>query len=181
MRAAATSGDRITVFDAAQTVDLDRLDHDLRPALAPAAELFRKIIEQVDTHFSLLRRSRTAAGLDNSINSGAWVDAAFALIETATPNWKPLRLIYEDGEWHCSLSRQPHVPVVLDDTVEASHEVLPLAVLRALIEVHRRSTASRATTSPIPQIHAMREQTICCDNFAQAAHSGFVNATMPVL
>ncbi len=154
------------MFDAAQTVDLDRLDDDLRLAPAPARELFRKIIEQVDTHFSSVRRSEKAAGLDDLIDAGAWVDAAFALIETATPKWKPRRLIYEDGEWHCSLSRQPHVPMVLDDTVEASHEVLPLAILRALIEVHRRSPASWATTSPIPQIQAMPEQTICCDNFA---------------
>ena len=154
------------MFDAAQAAELDRLDGHLRLAPAPARELFRKIIKQVDTHFSSRWRSGQAARLDNLIDAGAWVDAAFALIETATPNWKPRRLIYEDGEWRCSLSRQPHVPMVLDDTVEASHEVLPLAVLRALIEVHRRSPGIRGTTSPVPQIQAMPEQTICCDNFA---------------
>ena len=154
------------MFDAARAVDLDRLDDDLRLALAPAPELFRKIVEHVDTHLSSLWRSGKATRLDGLIDAGAWADAAFALIETATPNWKPRRLIYEDGEWRCSLSRQPHVPMVLDDTVEASHEVLPLAVLRALIEVHRRSPGIRGTTSPVPQIQAMPEQTICCDNFA---------------
>ena len=154
------------MFDAAQAVELDRLDDDLRLAPAPAPELFRKIVEHVDTHLSSRWRLGKTTYVDGLIDAGAWVDAAFALIETATPKWKPRRLIYEDGEWRCSLSRQPHVPMVLDDTVEASHEVLPLAVLRALIEVHRRSPGIRGTTSPVPQIQAMPEQTICCDNFA---------------
>jgi hypothetical protein len=154
------------MFDAAQDFDLDRLDDGLRLALAPAPELFRKVIEHMDTHLSSLRRSGKAARVDSLIDAGAFADAAFALIEIATPNWKLRRIIYEDGEWLCSLSRRPHVPVVLDDTVEASHEALPLAVLRALVEVHRRSPAAGGTTSPVPQIQAMPEQTICCDNFA---------------
>jgi len=154
------------MFDAARAVDFDRLDDDLRLAVAPAPELFRKIIEHVDTHLSLLRRSGKAARVDSLIDAGAWADAAFALIEIATPNWKLRRLIYEDGEWLCSLSRQPNMPVMLDDTIEASHQALPLAILRALVEVRRRSPASRGATSPVPQIEAMPEQTICCDNFA---------------
>jgi hypothetical protein len=154
------------MFDAARALDLDRLDDDLRLAPEPAPELFRKIIEHVDTHFSSLRRSGNAARVDSLIGAGAWADAAFALIEIATPNWKLRRLVYEDGEWLCSLSRRPHVPMVLDDTVEVGHPALPLAVLRALVEVRRRSPASRGTTSPVPQIQAMPAQTICCDNFA---------------
>jgi len=154
------------MFDAAQAVDLDRFDDYLRLAPAPAAELFRKIIEHVDTHLSSLRRSGKAARVDSLIDAGAWVDAAFALIEIATPNWKLRRLVYEDGEWLCSLSRRPQIPVVLDDTAEASHEALPLAVLRALVEALRRSPAAGWTTSRVPQIQAMPAQTICCDNFA---------------
>jgi len=154
------------MFDAARAVDFDRLDDDLRLAVAPAPELFRKIIEHVDTHLSSLQRSGKTARVDSLIDAGAFADAAFALIEIATPNWKLRRLAYEDGEWLCSLSRQRHLPVVLDDTAEASHRALPLAVLRALVEALRRSPAVRGTTSPVPQIQAMPEQTICGDNFA---------------
>jgi hypothetical protein len=165
-RPAAIPGDRITVFDAAQAVDLDRLDDELRLAPVPAPELFRKIIEHTDTHFSSRWRSEKAARVDSLIDAGSWTDAAFAIIEIGTPNWMLRRLIYEDGEWLCSLSRQPNIPVMLDDIIEACHEALPLAVLRAIVEARRRSPAGRETNSPVPQIPAMPEQTMCCDNFA---------------
>ena len=47
------------------------------------------------------------------------------------PGWKLRRLICENGEWFCSLSRQPNLPAALDDTADASHDVLPLAILLA--------------------------------------------------
>ena len=159
-------GDRIVMLDAAQIVGLDRLDDDVRLAMEPGPELFCKTIEQVDTCRLLLRRSGQADRVDSLIKAGAWTEAAFALIVIATPNWKLRRLIYEDGEWICALSRQPNMPVVLDDAIEASHQVLPLAVLRAFIEVRRRNPAGQETTSPVPQIQATPEQTVCCDNFA---------------
>jgi hypothetical protein len=165
-RAAATSGDRITVLDAAQAVDLDRLDDDLRLAPVPTPELFRKIIEHTETRVSSRWRSEEATRVDSLIDAGSWTEAAFAIIEIETPNWMLRRLIYEDGEWICSLSRQRHLPVVLDDMVEAGHAALLLAVLRAVVEVRRGRPAIGETTSPVPQIQAMSEQTICCDNFA---------------
>ena len=59
----------------------------------------------------------------------AWNDAALALVELELPAWKLRRLVHENGKWHCSLSRHPNLPVALDDTATASHEVLPLAIL----------------------------------------------------
>ena len=49
------------------------------------------------------------------IQSSSWIDVALALIEIV-PGWKLRRLAYDDGEWHCSLSKQPNLPVELSTT-----------------------------------------------------------------
>ncbi len=38
------------------------------------------------------------------VESGAFTDAALALLELGIPHWELRRLIYDSGEWHCSLS-----------------------------------------------------------------------------
>src|SRR6476659_10952614 len=97
--------------------------------------------------FDLLTNQRrltpppTAARIDQLIEARAWDDAALALIELELPAWKLRRLVYEDGEWLCSLSSHPNLSVALDDTVDARHEVLPLAILSAFIEARRRASA----------------------------------------
>ena len=72
--------------------------------------------------------------IDELIEARAWNDAALTLVELELPAWKQRRLIYEDGKWHCSLSRHPNLPVALDDTATASHEVLPLAYWLRLLK-----------------------------------------------
>ena len=62
--------------------------------------------------------------LDRLIEAGAWADAAIALVRLELPNWSLRRLVYEDGEWLCSLSRQPNLPIFLDEPGEGSHAVL---------------------------------------------------------
>src|SRR5262249_43405584 len=77
------------------------------------------------------------------IESGAFADATLALLELELPQWRLRRLIREDDEWHCSISKQLGLPVELDDMAEASHESLSLAILSALVEARRHSlTAS---------------------------------------
>jgi len=105
--------------------------------------------------------------LDQLIEAGAWSDAALALIELELPAWKLRRLVYEDGEWFCSLSKQPNLPVAIDDTADARHEVLPLAILSAFVEARRGTSAARETSSPIvPRVQPTSGIVICCDNFA---------------
>jgi hypothetical protein len=65
------------------------------------------------------------------IEAAAWADAAITLVGCELPNWKLRRLVYEDDEWLCSLSRQTNLPIFLDEPAEGSHAVLALAVLRA--------------------------------------------------
>jgi hypothetical protein len=157
--------DRI-MFDAAQAIELDRLNDALRLAPVLVPELFHKIVESACMRLPSLRSSGNAARIDRLIASGAWTDAALALIELELPNWKIRRVVLENGEWLCSLSRQPTMPVILDDPVEASHEMLPLAILRAFVEARRRSTLVRQAVSAVPQVRPADERLICCDNFA---------------
>ena len=101
------------------------------------------------------------------IESGAFADATLALLELELPQWKLRRLIYEDGEWHCSLSKHIGLPAELDDMAEASHESLPLAILTALVEAQCHSlTAGEARPKSVPQVRPTQAYAICCDNFA---------------
>jgi hypothetical protein len=101
------------------------------------------------------------------IESGAFADATLALLELELPQWKLRRLIYEEGEWHCSLSKHIGLPAELDDMAEATHESLPLAILSAFVEARRHSlTAGEDRPKSVPQVRPTRSYPICCDNFA---------------
>jgi hypothetical protein len=111
------------------TSGLQRHAHALTP------DLISNVIADACTRLPAMKRAGKAARIDQLIETGAWDDAALALIELELPAWKLRRLVYEDGEWLCSLSKQPNLPVGLDDTADASHEVLTLAILSACIEL----------------------------------------------
>jgi len=105
--------------------------------------------------------------LTRLIASGAWIDALVALIELELPQWTIRRLVHEDRAWHCSLSKQPGLPVELDDMAEAVHETLPLAVLGALLEARRMNLAASETrSSAVPLVRPAGGVAVCCDNFA---------------
>jgi hypothetical protein len=142
----------------------DRLNDTLRGASAPSADLFAKIAAGSRRSASAFGKAGKASRVDHLIEAGAWTDAALASIELELPGWKLRRLVYENGEWLCSLSRYPNLPLTLDESVDASHEVLPLAILQALVEV-RLSDGAGEMTSSVPQIRPLGEFAICCDNF----------------
>jgi hypothetical protein len=75
--------------------------------------------------------------LTNCSRPGPWADAATALVELELPARKFRRAVYEGGERLCSLSRQPNLSLELDDTVDARHEKLALAILRAFVETRK--------------------------------------------
>ncbi len=154
------------MLGAEQAIALDRLDDALRLAPAPKRELFCNVIDGGGMRLRALRQSGNATRIDRLIEAGAWTEAAFALVELEMPAWKLRRLVYENGEWLCSLSRQPHLPIELDDPVEASHDLLPLAVLRALVEARRQSHNALGTNAAVPAVQPTSGRTICCDNFA---------------
>src|SRR5262245_14158540 len=83
----------------------------------------------------------TAAGVDGAtpgphrvrrrIAAQGWIDAALALVEHAVPRWTSARIIFDEGQWHCALTKHSQVPDWLDDAIEARHHALPLAILAA--------------------------------------------------
>src|SRR3954471_19018886 len=89
-------------------------------------------------------------GIRQLIEAGACVDAALALIALELPQWTLRRVLYEDGEWHCSLSGQPQLPIELDEVAEGSHAALPLAVLIALLHARRDLTGRERSASGEP-------------------------------
>ena len=146
---------------------LDRLTEQLRLAPTLTADLVSDVVADACTRILVLNRAGKAVWIDRLIEAGAWSDVALALIEFELPTWKLRHLIYEDGEWFCSLSKQPNLPVALDDTADARHEVLPLAILSAFVEARRKTSAVREPNLPaVPQVRPTSGNTICCDNFA---------------
>jgi hypothetical protein len=146
---------------------LDRLTEQLRLAPALTPDLIFNVVSDACTRLPVLKEAGKATRIDQLIEAGAWSDAALALIELELPAWKLRRLVYEDGEWLCSLSEQPYLPVALDDTADASHQVLPLAILGAFLAARRRMSAAREAGSPtVPQVRPTSDYAMCCDNFA---------------
>jgi hypothetical protein len=152
-------------FGADQTVLLDRLDSELRIAPGVARGMLAKIVGSACSRIPVLGCEKVSR-IDRLIEAGAWTDAALALIELELPAWKVRRLLYENGEWFCSLSRHPGLPAAFDESADANHEILPLAVLRAFIEAQRRSVMPSEFATTVPRFRPMTEAVLCCDNFA---------------
>ena len=81
-------------------------------------DLIYRTVSDAFTRLPLLKAGE-ASRIGRLIEAGAWSDAALTLLELELPAWKLRRLVYEDGEWFCSLSKQPNLPVAIDDTREA--------------------------------------------------------------
>ena len=144
----------------------DRLMARLRLAAAVTPELMSDIVAGACVRFQVFRRLGKTARLEKLIAAAAWSDAALALIEIELPAWTLRRLVYDDGEWFCSLSKQPNLPIEFDDTADARHGVLPLAILGALIEARRSSDVARDTDPPTVRQARLPNTAFCCDDFA---------------
>jgi hypothetical protein len=116
---------------------LDGLTQRLRVAASLTPDLIADVVSHACARLPALEKAGRTAQIDRLIEASAWSDVALALIEIELPMWKLRRLIYEDGEWFCSLSKEPNLPVQFDDTADARHDVLPLAILSAFVEARR--------------------------------------------
>jgi hypothetical protein len=150
------------LFDPKHENTSQRLIDELARLSAPTAELFSEIVVRTCTRVPALNSGLNR--LEPLIAAGAWSDAALTLIELELPQWKLRRLVFDEGEWICSLSRWRNLPEGIDDTIDAHHEVLPLAILGAFLEARRDSSMPRQTT--VPRIRAEASAGTCCDNFA---------------
>ena len=141
------------------------LEERLRRPHALTPDLMSDVIANACTRFAAHGPAPNAR-VNQLIEAGAWTDATLAMIEVEMPYWTLRRIVNEDGEWLCSLSKQPNLPVTLDDTADASHQVLPLAILGALLEARRQTEVMRETGSQaVPQVRPTSGYAVCCDNF----------------
>src|SRR5215470_5213646 len=153
-------------FDRHHEEVLRALQEQLRRARTITPGLMAEVIARACRRLQVLHRAAKAR-VSRLIESGAFADATLALLELELPQWKLRRLIYEDGEWHCSLSTHIGLPAHLDELAEASHESLPLAILSAFVEARCHSLcAGEGRPWSVPQVWSTRGYAICCDNFA---------------
>jgi hypothetical protein len=96
-------------LEAKHQTALDALDGVLQSAQEPSLGLLTKIVTGGGcTRIPLLAKAGLVDQLIEFAKIGAWTEAAFALIALELPLWRVRRLVYEDGEWLCSLSHQPN-------------------------------------------------------------------------
>lgn len=138
----------------------DGLDDRLHGAPAVTADLISEVIGKPSR--------RLPSRIERLIESGAWTDAALALLELELPQWQLRRLAYDEGEWHCALSRQRELPEWLDDrSIESHHADLALAILSAFVDARRKSAPPNRTSVPAAsRVGNTFYEPVCCDNFA---------------
>jgi hypothetical protein len=138
----------------------------IHDAQAMTAELISKVIGATCRRFPSMGHTARTTRIERLIGSGAWTDAVLALIDLELPQWQVRRIAYDEGEWHCALSRQRELPEWLDQSVETHHADLSLAILGAFVDAQRISTSSSRTSVPAaPQDANPLHEPVCCDNF----------------
>jgi hypothetical protein len=153
-------------LDVKKPISLDALDNALRNAQGPSLDLLSEIIASACTRIPAFAWAEQLTRVIRLAEIGAWTEVTFALIKLELPLWQVRRLAFENGEWLCSLSRQPNLPMALDDCAEGSHEVLPLATLRAFVEACRTRCRVQKSVSVVPQVaQATVDHIICCENY----------------
>src|ERR1700687_2048605 len=139
----------------------------LRDAHAVTAQLISEVSGETFRRFPSVGQTEKTARIERLIESGAWTDAALALIDLELPQWQARRIAYDEGEWYCALSRQRELPDWLDQSIETRHPDLPLAVLNAFVDAQRIATPRSRTSVPtVPRDANPLYEPVCCDNFA---------------
>jgi hypothetical protein len=142
------------------------LDDRLRGTRAVTAELMSEVIGETCRPFPSMGQTSKKAQIERFIGSGAWTDAALALIDLELPQWKVRRIAYDGGEWYCALSRARERPDWLDRPIETYHVDLPLAILSALVEAQRCAPSNRTSVPTVPRDANPLFGQFWCDNFA---------------
>jgi hypothetical protein len=146
--------------------DLGDLNERLHNTVQADEALMREVIGAACRRFPSLGQSDKTARVEQLIRSRAWTDAALALIDLELPLWHIRRLAYDDGEWHCALSRERELPDWLDQSIETHHADLALAILGAFIEARRSSQGESRTSVPAVNRTALDfYEPLSADNF----------------
>ncbi|MCK1736025.1 hypothetical protein IVA79_19285 [Bradyrhizobium sp. 138] len=143
------------------------LSQQLRAAPAMTRPLMSDVIDKACRRVASFGQSERTIRLTRLIDAEAWTDAALALLELELPMWQVRRIAYDEGEWHCALSRERELPDWLDTAVEARHADLALALLSAFVEV--RALTAEASRPSVPSVRPALEpiyEPLACDNFS---------------
>jgi hypothetical protein len=147
--------------------DVHELAGTLREAETVTPELLSGVIREACWRLPCIPQSEYSRRIERLVQSAAWTDVVLALLELELPQWQIRRITYDAGEWHCALSRQRELPDWLDQSVEACHANLPLAILSAFVEVRRVGSLPAGTSVPsVPHANIPLDAPMCCDNFA---------------
>jgi hypothetical protein len=147
--------------------DLGELIDRLRNAVETHAALTTELMETACRRFPSTGQSEKTARIEQLIRSGAWTDAALALIDLELPLWQVRRIAYDEGDWYCALSRERELPDWLDQSIEVRHADLSLAILGAFVEAQCISAPSSRTSVPIVNRAAdPLYEPVCSDNFS---------------
>ncbi|WP_441238069.1 hypothetical protein [Bradyrhizobium sp. 930_D9_N1_4] len=152
---------------ALRRLDPPSLSQRLHAAPVTTRSLMLDIIDHACRRFSSLDKSERAARVTRLIDAEAWVDATLALMEAELPMWQIRRIAYDEGEWHCALSRERELPDWLDAAVEARHADLALALLAAFIEVQALAVeVSRPSVPTVRPAAGPLYEPVACENFS---------------
>ena len=145
--------------------------HDFHPAASifdagetPTTTLFTGLLDELCRDDEPMQRAVPIACLKQLIAARAWTDAALALVALEAPHWKLRSLRYDGGEWHCALSRQREMPEWLDQSAEAHHPHMAMAILSAFQEID--ADPSRLGSVPAIPSAAASFEPMLCENFA---------------
>lgn len=142
---------------------------DPRELIRAASAVSPRLVSDLIAQSAIRTPAPNSPGADRLrrlIDAEAWTDVALALIEVGLPDWKLVRLVIDDGEWCCALSRHWQVPDWLDGAVEARHEVLPLAILAAVAEARHASMPAKVRSVPAFRLRLSEIlDPVICDNF----------------
>jgi hypothetical protein len=147
--------------------DPPSLSQRLRTAPAMSRPLMLDIIDNACRRFPSLGQSERTARLMRLIDAEAWTDATLTLMELELPMWQVRRIAYDEGEWHCALSRERELPDWLDAAVESRHADLALALLSAFVEV--QALAVEVSRPSVPTVRPAPDpfyEPVACENFS---------------
>jgi hypothetical protein len=146
--------------------DARDLTERLRDAHTVTGALLSEVIGETCRRFPSAGQIDKTARIERLIGSGAWTDAALALIDLELPMWRVRRIAYDEGEWYCALSRERELPDWLDRSIEARHADLALAILSAFVDAqHAAAPSSRTSVPTVSRDASPLYAPVCCDNF----------------
>ncbi|SFJ84265.1 hypothetical protein [Bradyrhizobium sp. Gha] len=150
-----------------QHYDPPALTDRLHNAQGMTRPLMLEIVDKACRRFPSLGQSERTARVMRLIDAEAWTDAALALMELELPLWRVRRIAYDEGEWHCALSRERELPDWLDAAIEGCHGDFAVALMSAFVEV--QELAMEAPRPSVPQMrpapHPLYEPA-ACENFS---------------